>query len=212
MAISSTDLKSELMIAMIREDVAEAARILDKDPSLVNHDNPLWYAVHMALKEKSNFAICELLLQRGADVNHVDDNRSSILIELMANHSETHSTPAINLALQNFFRSLVVDWHADVNLLDSLNMPAICYAIKNDNVEAVRLLVEQGARFEFLKNVSNIGFLSNIKDTRILMAVLFRTDAVRHLQENSISWNFKSFILYRPMFVLGFLEQCYEYD
>lgn len=199
------------MIAMIRDDLQAVRDILDKDPSLVNNGSPLWYSVQMAHQQESNFAISELLLRRCADVNHVDDTRSCVLRELMINYSESHPNTAFKQAVNAFFKSLIIDWRANVNILDSLKIPAIYYAIRNANAEAVNLLVEHGATFKFLSDNPTY-MLSNIEDSQILMTILCRTDAVRYLRDSSMGWDFRFFMENKPMFVLSFLEQYQKYD
>jgi hypothetical protein len=94
--------------------------------------------LHLAVCSQHAVEVTRILLEKGADVNAVDDKWKTAL-HMAADNQNGVSTEVIKFLVEN---------GADVNVTDDQNRTALHFAVKNKkgaSVEVIRFLLENGA-------------------------------------------------------------------
>ncbi|KAK8044020.1 hypothetical protein PG993_004044 [Apiospora rasikravindrae] len=154
--------------------VEKGANVNSSEP---NGNSPLMFACHMSDPEK--FAIVDLLLEHGADINHEDEDgframhiadawsdvavlRRLLSVEgLELNCPKTDIWSPLKMAIRSASTEVVrmlLDKGAEANVHHESQEPPIMVAVRNDKLDVAQLLIERGA---------NIGALDEeLDDTR----------------------------------------------
>ncbi|XP_052794797.1 ankyrin-3-like [Mya arenaria] len=135
--------KAVLHVAVAKsEDICVGHLLLaGADPNIKDADgnSPLWIAV-----SENNVRITPLLLGHGGDVNFANkEYNMSLLCKATFNRNKT-------------ITKMLLDSHADVDMMTSLGASALHYAVDNGNEDIIRLLLERNCylgNYSLFKNL-----------------------------------------------------------
>lgn len=103
-----------------------------------------------------------LLLDHGADVNAVGENKYTPLMEA-----------SIHTQSEELIRYLI-ERGADVNYLAKDGMTALILALRNNNVKAFNALADQGAQIDIFENYTPMGYLAYDGNVRMMDVLMQR--------------------------------------
>jgi len=151
------------------DTIISIIKFLLKQPGInVNAQNNKGYTPLMLACYKHNETVAQLLIQHGVDVNistykkvtplmMACQNRSFILVDLLIKHgaqvdvqNDLNSDTALIIVSRfyysyNIIKKLLVDGKANPNICNKDNETALTHSCNSNNIEHIKLLVENGA-------------------------------------------------------------------
>lgn len=186
----------------VREEIVSNLLKAGADVNLVNKDSEC--ALQHAVKGSSS-AMCQQLLTAGANPNIVDADGSTLLHYAAQRDNSSHD-------FENYganITKLLLQYGVNVNQINTSGMCAIHFAIKNSNVEAIRILKDAGAELE-PETICNSPLLYAVKslNPRVLLELItpgIDFELVRE-KDKSILHLIEENLRMRPHIQEGFVE------
>ncbi|KAK9497845.1 hypothetical protein O3M35_003760 [Rhynocoris fuscipes] len=174
----SVDAYKELLVAFRMRDPLKLDKILSNidDPDHWFGDPDYGTLLDMCAMDGKCSGLIRIVLKHGADPNKINPVRKKGPIHVISQNNDIESlrvlleSPKIDVNLLDNTGSsalhyaakqedtnataikLLIEYNADINLLNRKNKSPLHIAIDNDNIEAINLLIEAGANLE-LKNI-----------------------------------------------------------
>ncbi|MCK5563622.1 MAG: ankyrin repeat domain-containing protein [Planctomycetes bacterium] len=172
---------NKLLTACQLNDLDQVKLLLEKEVD-INGTDPFGYSSLYYAVTKGNKEMIDLLLKSGADINQqvgesFDTDRSSL-------------KPA--MIWPGEFRKNV-----DINVTDREGIPLICYAIRSENFEIFKLLIDSGAdlnkRYEFVPDFTGMLLHAAVGMNNIKVATYLLDNGVD--LEAKTDWNNTPFLI-----------------
>ena len=131
----------------------------------------------MCAVHNRNFECLRCLIAHGADLNLGNDDITTPLIEAILQHSASPSTCVTRDIVNLLLRSGV-----DVNQRCYIGVSPIKYAIDNNNIYCIRMLIQKGAQFDRNDTWFNAAVNKNIHLLRLFVGLgvdINRLDSLR---------------------------------
>ncbi len=138
-----------------------------------------------AAAEAKRLDVVQLLLERGANPNLVDDNRMAAIHH--ASHVFDDDPPRLFPRAVEIVRALL-DAGADVNLQDGNARTALHWAIEDGNLSLVELLVARGANLELKQWAGDTALTLAVRHDRSAIVHLLRSAGARTDVKNKDGW------------------------
>ena len=150
-------------------------------------DNRNFTPLHLSCYE-GHLDVTELLLERGADVDAVDDNGRTPLFYAMMNYPE--------------ISSMLIKYGCDVNAIDECGYAPLHWAVESNDIDAVRELLESetiDVNLTDEKSGKNTALHLAVQNPdckeEIVQCLVYKGANLNALNENNKTpWNFADFI------------------